>query len=786
MSQRSDLETVPQPIPYVGLANTEKSGALSACLQLLLHTSKFVADLQCHKLEQPESLTSFLQEICDVMRAADKVVQVHEDFHHLFFTGLGSDSSSYLIKIICQLSHEHCLRFGGEYGDAPFMKLFDGRLETQGKCIECNQPSQVTATNVFIDVPIRGMDSVASATRSFLMETERLEKWCKFCEKSTGCIASNKMQTAPSLICVKLMRFSGEGKRYDEKLSLSEELLLPCGWRYKLVGCVLHIGECLFSGQSMCLLKRPNGSFCLTSDSKVITVSSQSVQSSEAMKKNSFLVMYEQMEMSSPLVCDVKHVSIDFLNLTQENMAVTSPSNNHHLSAKKCFHSSRSKVHSSCKRKRMLSPAVTSASAAKVKKTLNFSFEADMEPVNNLNSLQNSQQVSPDFLHDDENKTSYVSILQPDPPEVSTGKSKSKKLKPRAIDFNTTSNNSFSSITSSKQTQEKAHLHRREMPRQVVVVRAVVRYETCVKMSEKKFKFFTGLSQYNFNVLFDLIGGDEAIKMLKYDYQPNTPKSTLPTRKFSSKNRLFLMLIRLRRGVPVEDLSYIFNISEPHVVRIYYAMVRVTYEHLILLQPHMFISAEAQKKHMPAPLRRFPNLRVIIDGAEFHIERPSDFQQQGNTFSSYKHYNTEKYLVGISSNGAVIFCSGGFEGSISDKELLKASGMMEYLQRGDTVMADRGFNVKSELAEIGVNLVKPANFSKKKQCLDPQEEVMTRDTASARIYVEHAIKSIKDWRLLRNIIPMSIHDLVPDMVFIAAFLSNFNKPYIKLSNRNKD
>ncbi|XP_052130218.1 ubiquitin carboxyl-terminal hydrolase 17-like protein B [Frankliniella occidentalis] len=147
-----------------------------------------------------------------------------------------------------------------------------------------NQPSQVTASNVFIDVPIREMDSAASATRSFLMETGRMEKWCKFCEKSTGCIASNKMQTAPSLICVKLMRFSGEGKRFDEKLSLSEESLLPCGWRYEYVGCVLHIGECLFSGQSMCLLKRSNGSFCLTSDSKVITVSSQSVQSSEAMK----------------------------------------------------------------------------------------------------------------------------------------------------------------------------------------------------------------------------------------------------------------------------------------------------------------------------------------------------------------------------------------------------------------------------------------------------------------------------------------------------------------------
>ncbi|KAE8746717.1 hypothetical protein FOCC_FOCC006580 [Frankliniella occidentalis] len=97
-------------------------------------------------------------------------------------------------------------------------------------------------------------------------------------------------------------------------------------------------------------------------------------------------------------------------------------------------------------------------------------------------------------------------------------------------------------------------------------------------------------------------------------------------------------------------------------------------------------------------------------------------------------------------------------------------------------MADRGFNVRVELAEIGVNLIKPSNFKKSQQFLKPSEEFFSRDTASARIFVEHAIKSIKEWRILRNIIPMSMHDILPDMVFIAAYLTNLNKPYIKLGS----
>ncbi|XP_052129820.1 uncharacterized protein LOC127751004 [Frankliniella occidentalis] len=318
------------------------------------------------------------------------------------------------------------------------------------------------------------------------------------------------------------------------------------------------------------------------------------------------------------------------------------------------------------------------------------------------------------------------------------------------------------------------------LPPSVSVQRVIVRYAVCKTMPEKDFKFFTGLSQCNFDVLYELIGGDYVVDRLKYEYNDKTPEEMMPFKKLTARDRLFMMLVRMRRGVPLRDLGYLFGISEPQCCTICKTMIRTTYECLSSFKKAMFVSAEKQKKGMTAPFRPFKNLRVIIDAAEFKIERPSDFQQQGNTYSEYKHYNTEKYLIGTSTKGSIIFCSDGFEGHISDNELVKKSGFLDYLTEGDAVMVDRGFHLAAEFAEKGVRLIRPPDFKKKRKCFTAGEEIFTRQTASARIYVGHAIKNIKDWRLIRYVVPMSMHDVLPQLVFTAAFLTNFDVPFIKV------
>ena len=86
-------------------------------------------------------------------------------------------------------------------------------------------------------------------------------------------------------------------------------------------------------------------------------------------------------------------------------------------------------------------------------------------------------------------------------------------------------------------------------------------------------------------------------------------------------------------------------------------------------------------------------------------------------YSQYKSHVTYKGLLGISPSGAITFISQLYEGSISDREIVKRSGLLnkELWQSGDSIMADRGFTITEELAPLKVKLNIPAFLGEKTQ-----------------------------------------------------------------------
>ena len=115
-------------------------------------------------------------------------------------------------------------------------------------------------------------------------------------------------------------------------------------------------------------------------------------------------------------------------------------------------------------------------------------------------------------------------------------------------------------------------------------------------------------------------------------------------------------------------------------------------------------------------------------------------------------------LIGIAPSVAVTFVSDLFAGRVSDKKATKMSGLYQLLQAGDSIMADRGFDLDSDLPP-GVSLNIPAFMNGKDQ-LEIFDETETRRIASVRIHVERAIARIKSFRILKTVLPIS---MAPDL-----------------------
>ena len=122
------------------------------------------------------------------------------------------------------------------------------------------------------------------------------------------------------------------------------------------------------------------------------------------------------------------------------------------------------------------------------------------------------------------------------------------------------------------------------------------------------------------------------------------------------------------------------------------------------------------RAHMPKIFQeKYPCTRVIIDATEVYIQQSSLPELQQRTFSNYKNHNTLKALIGISLCGAVTFVSKLYPGNISNKELMRQSGLLDKLQPGDSIMADRGFDIMDDLAPRGVKLNTPPFLRGKSQ-----------------------------------------------------------------------
>jgi hypothetical protein len=222
--------------------------------------------------------------------------------------------------------------------------------------------------------------------------------------------------------------------------------------------------------------------------------------------------------------------------------------------------------------------------------------------------------------------------------------------------------------------------------------------------------------------------------------------------------QLILTLMKMRLNLPRQDLAYRFGIHNSTVTRTFHYVIDVLY---VMLKPLIvWPERETLLKTMPMDFRKYcPRCVVIIDCFEIFLERPTNLLARAQTFSSYKHHNTIKYLIGITPQGTVTYISEGWGGRTSDKRITEECGILNKLLPGDTILADREFDIREAVGLYYATIKMPA-FTKGKNQLSGIDVEQTRQIANIRIHVERVIGNLRQkFSLLSSTIPI---DLVRD------------------------
>jgi hypothetical protein len=175
-----------------------------------------------------------------------------------------------------------------------------------------------------------------------------------------------------------------------------------------------------------------------------------------------------------------------------------------------------------------------------------------------------------------------------------------------------------------------------------------------------------------------------------------------------------MTLVKLRTYKMNFELSRLFNISEAEVYIVFVTWVK--FMSLQWQEINMWPTREVVDFFAPVDFReKFPTTRVIVDGTEIPIKVPKVPAAQQITFSNYKNRNTAKALIGVTPGGLASFVSNTYGGTASDRQIVERCNLREITEPGDSIMADKGFDVQDLFAPYDVTVNIPTFFMKRNQ-----------------------------------------------------------------------
>jgi len=136
---------------------------------------------------------------------------------------------------------------------------------------------------------------------------------------------------------------------------------------------------------------------------------------------------------------------------------------------------------------------------------------------------------------------------------------------------------------------------------------------------------------------------------------------------------------------------------------------------------------------------------LLVDSFETPVPRPSTNEKQKRLYSGKKKRHTLKTQVTTNVCGEIICIDPGHPGPTNDKTLYEKSGVEKRFPDAPK-QADLGY--------LGApNMILPHKRKNRRNVrneLTDEQKEENRRLASVRVHVEHAIRRIKGWRIMRG------------------------------------
>lgn len=204
-------------------------------------------------------------------------------------------------------------------------------------------------------------------------------------------------------------------------------------------------------------------------------------------------------------------------------------------------------------------------------------------------------------------------------------------------------------------------------------------------------------------------------------------------------HKVLMPLLYLRHNVQHEVVGALFGLSADTAENAFHEVVPVLRD----LFPAQKWDAEKQWQRSGPTWTPEAVDKVIIDSFESPVRRPSLPERQKRVYSGKKKRHTLKTQVATDQDGEILTLEAGHRGPQADIKLYEEAPLPEPIADKPR-MGDKGYQ-SQEHPELTTPHKKPRGGE-----LTEEQKAENKAIARQRIVVEHAIRRVKGFRILRD------------------------------------